>query len=291
VKVSSEIKNLEIFIAGDYSGIEVRMLCQASGDKLLTSQFNSGLDVHSLVGNKLTGWPVEKILADKATRTKVKEFHFGIIYGLGPENGPKNLEAKGVKMTKAEFVKYQQNYFLNYGGVKIYIDKCHMDAERGFVETIFGFRRRIRKDDPTRGSYYKNQAVNSPIQGGAHQLVLIAMALLRLKPKTYDLLQTPVMEVHDELVFRTRFGTLPEADLQLRHLLQEGVPAYCKREFGIVWRIPLVAETEGGFCRGSMVTYKDDPIPSIERFLIDWRKKHAEVASKPLEYLLSEIEI
>lgn len=289
--VPAEIKSLQCFLAGDYSGIEIRMLAQTSGDELLIEQFNSGKDIHSLVGHEITGWPVEKILNDKPTRTKVKEWHFGLVYGQGPENGPKLLEAKGVKITKAEFIKYRDRYFARYKGAKRFIDKCHIDAERGIAETVFGFRRRLRKDDPTRGSYYKNQAVNSPIQGGAHQLVLIAMALLRLKPKTYDLLQNPVMEVHDELVFRVRFGTLPEADVQLRSLLQEGVPAYCKKEFGLVWRIPLVAETEAGFCRGSMVSYGTKPIPPIEQFLPDWRKKHKEVASKPLEFLLSEIEI
>jgi DNA polymerase I len=281
------INDLLVFLAGDYSGIEVRILAEASGDPLLISQFNSGYDVHSLVGHELTGWPKERIRTDKVTRTAVKEFHFGVIFGLGRENGHKNLQAKGVKITQRQFMSYHDRYFQRYRMVKKFVDRCHKDVEyRHKVETIFGFVRRITSNDTRRTSYYLNQAVNTPIQSAAHTLVLTAMALLRLKKTKYNLLQRPVMEVHDELVFRVRLGDLVEADTMLRQLLEKEVYSYIAEHFGRKLRVPLVAETEAGFTRGSMVTYEDKPVPSVQQFLKDWRKKHHDVISKPLEELI-----
>jgi DNA polymerase-1 len=283
------VNDLQILLAGDYSGIEVCMLAQVSRDPLLIKQFNNGVDVHSQVGNKLTDWPVEKIRSDKAMRTKIKRFHFGIAYGLGPVNGARNMQAEGIKITKDEFADLQSKYFKIYSYVKRYIDSCHQQVEEvGWVETLFGFRRYIKKVDDTRGSFYLNQAINTPIQGSAHQLVLIAMALLRLMPKKYNLLQTPVMEIHDELVFSVRVGDLLAADRQLRMLLQEEVPRYVEANFPIKLLIPLKSETEAGFLRGTAISYEEEPIPSLEQFLDDWRAKYKKVAATPLVSLIHE---
>ena len=281
-----DLGDLWVCLAGDYSGIEVRLMCEASGDALLIHQFNSGMDIHSQVGNKLTGIPVEKILNDKPTRTKIKQFVFGLLYGLGPENGPAHMTAQGAPITKQEFVRFQKRFFQEYSGVKRFIDKCHRDVETtGAVTGIFGFRRRLPKVDAKRSSYYLNQAINTPIQNGAHQLVLIAMALLFLKPKVYAVLQNLIMEVHDELVFRVQLKHLLEADTLLRNLLQIDVPNFIETHFKRKFRIPLVAEVEAGFTRGSMVTY-EKPIPSLKQFLADWRVKYKKVAATPLTDLM-----
>lgn len=286
------LRDLQVFLAGDYSQIEIRMLAEASGDPVLIRHFRSGQDVHCLVGRDLTGWSVEKISKDKKTRTAVKEFHFQIVYGGGKEHGHEDLRSKGVKITREQFDRYYDRYFATYKFVSEYIRKCREEAERtGRVETIFGFRRPIEKNDDRRASFWGNQAINSPIQGAAHQLVLIALALLHLKPRTYRLLQHPVMEVHDELLFRVRLGDLPAADRALRYLLQTDVAAYVLKHWQRKLRVPLVAETEAGFCRGSMVEYEDRAIDSVEGFLREWRAKHRAIAAKPLETLLPKIVI
>jgi DNA polymerase-1 len=282
-----ELDDLWVFLAADYSGIEVRILAEASGDPLLIQQFRSGEDVHSLVGHELTGIPAAKIKDDKVTRRKVKEFHFGIIYGLGPENGPKKMAAKGAPITKQEFIRFQKRYFARYKGVKRFIDKCHHAAEvTGTVTSLFGFTRRLRKVDENRSSWYMNQAVNTPIQNAAHQLILIAMALLRLKPKTYEILQTPVMEVHDELVFKVRFRDLLVAQVKLKFLLETGVPNFIASHFKRKLKVPLVSELSMGFTRGSMVKYEEGDVPTIERFLADWRAKYKKVSETPVTALM-----
>ena len=230
----------------------------AANDKKLIQQFNSGEDVHSLVGQELTGIPAEKIHNHKPTRVKIKGFHFAILYGLGPENGPLRLQAEGIKITREEFVHYHKRYFERYKGVDAYVKRCHVMVEQGFVETIFGFRRRIGREDEKRGTYYKNQAVNTPIQQAAHQLVLTAAAILELKKKSYRLLQRACMEVHDELVFFIKLRDVVEGNKWLRQLMQEDVPKYLTQRLSVRFPIPLLAGASAGFSRGTLVGYEDE---------------------------------
>ncbi len=283
-----DLLDREIFLALDYSQIEVRMLAEASGDKLLISQFQSGKDIHCLVGHMLTGWSVERIAQEN--------MHFGIIYGIGRDNLYDYVVGKiraidGEKadlagITKKRLVTLYDKYFDTYKGVTRYIHRMRrMAEEKGHVDTLFGFRRLIQKDDPTRGSYWANQAINSPIQGTAHQLVLMALALLHQKPKTYSLLQKCIMEVHDALFFRVRVRDLPQAFKQSMDLLERNVVSYAESRFGRKLQVPLIAEASAGFCLGSMVDYAGQP---PEEFIPCWREKHLRVEKTSWETLMPQ---
>lgn len=278
-----EILDLDVFLMFDYSQVEVRSLAEISGDPLLIKQFRSGEDIHSLVGVALTGWPVEKIKKDHDVRRSVKTFHFALIFGCGEDTMLGRFQAQGIKTTRQTIHQYFVNYFKTYKGVAKWIEKIRYQAEtKGYVETLFGFRRYVPQHDETRGSYWANIAINSPIQGSAHQLTLIALALLDLKPRTFDLLQCPLMEIHDALLFRTKLRDLIKTFAQGKQLLEHSVVDYTKRNFGITLQVPLVAEAKAGFCFGSMVDYNGGP---IKEFLSNWRKKHQEVDAASWEEL------
>lgn len=275
-------EDLFTFLLFDYSQIEIRELAEVSGDKLLIQQFQSGEDIHCLVGNTLTGWSVEKIKKDHDTRRKVKTFHFAIVYGVGEDSMYTRFKAEGLKASRTLIHSYFTRYFKKYKGVAKFIEVSRQQAEeKGYVETLFGFRRRISSDDK-RGSYWANQAINTPIQGTAHQLVLIAIALLDLKPHTFNLLQCPLMEIHDALLWKVRVKDLPEVFAQGKQLLEHSVVDYTKRNFDITLQVPLVAEAKAGFCFGSMVDYNGGP---VKEFLSSWRKKHQEVDAASWEEL------
>jgi DNA polymerase-1 len=279
------IEDLIVYLTADYSQIEIRLLAQASGDKLLIKQFNSKEDIHCLVGNSLTGWSVEKIAADKETRRGVKEFHFSIVYGTSKNSLYGNMRVKGVKIKRSQVETWHDRYFEKYIGVARFMAKCRRQAEeKGYVETMFGFRRYIYQREEGRPTFWGNQAVNTPIQGSAHQLLLIALALVDMKPKTYNLLQVPVMEVHDELVFYVRLGDLRAAYESLRQLMEKDVVAYAEKHFGVKLCIPILAEFKAGFRLGkALVTYEGE---SVAEFLKAWRIQNAEVTSMPLSKLL-----
>jgi DNA polymerase-1 len=286
VLTDKAVLDLDVFLGADYSQIELRMLAQISGDPLLIKQFNSGVDIHSQVGHALTGWPIEKIRKDQAVRRDIKGFHFGLVFGVSKNGTYDYMRAKGAKITRQQCDDYYDRYFRTYKGVATYMQRTREGVERtGVVESLFGFRREIRKDDESRKTYYLNQAINTPVQSSAHQLVLMALALLDRKPKTYRLLQRAVAEVHDALYFFTRLRHLPEAYRQVKALLENDVAAYANRHFGVALKVPLLAEAKAGFCLGSMVDYDGG---RIDAFLESWRAKHRSIKLSSWKDLLPD---
>lgn len=292
-KYGGRILDLYVFLAFDYAQAEIRMLAQISGDQLLIDQLNSGQDIHSLIGHTLTGWSVERIKTEKNLRKMVKNMVFGVIFGLQRDNlypyvvtkirqiDGENADLTGI--TPERVGKLYDAFFKKYKGVARYIENQRRKAdEDGFVETLFGFRSEVRADDETRDTYYGNQAVNRPIQGSAHQFLLIAMAMLHLKPVTYNKLQIALMEIHDALVFRVRVRDLPKAYRQGKQLLERGVIEYAERHFGVKMKVPMIAEGSAGFCFGSMVDYEGGP---VEEFIPAWREKHLKVEATSWEKL------
>lgn len=416
----------EVFLALDYSQVEIRMLAEVTQDPLLISQFNSGQDIHCQVGHTLTGWPVEKIAKDKETRKLVKNLHFGIVYGISEGGLYDYLIAKGVRnVTKAKTIRLHRAYFERYTRVKEWIEEQRASVRsKGHTENIFGFRRSIGAWDTSRTTYWGNQAINcvdyeteawtsrgwlrgpdikltdrlltknaetgqlewqhptgiklfpdyegpvhefasptfsavttpdhrwlvdvcgltqcrltrdftgegyekihclegftrvtdpiikrvakvpmwcpmvpntyfiarrhgkvyvtgnTPIQGAAHTLLLIALALIEMQKTTYKHLQRPVMEVHDALVFFVKLRHLREAFASGRTLLQEATKAYIAKHWGRELCIPLLAEAEMGYCLGSLVEYNGEPVKvAIEK----WRQKHLAVEAAAWEKLL-----
>ncbi len=288
------VANLSAFLVFDYSQAEIRLLAEISGDELLISQLQSGRDIHCLIGNSLTGWSVERIASEKNLRKMVKNTVFGVIFGLGRDNlypyvvnkireiDGENADFTGI--TPERLAGLHDKFFQRYKGVAKYVYEMRERSTGGnSVETVWGFKREIFEDEG-RGTFTGNQAVNAPVQGSAHGLMLIALALLSLKPRTYGMLQTPVMEVHDALDFFVKVRDLPEAYKQGKHLLEVGVVEYAAKHFKRKLRVPLIAEAEAGFCLGSLCSYKGEP---VEDWLPIWRKNHLEIEAKSWKELES----
>lgn len=275
--IPDEVLDLDVFLALDYSQIEIRMLAECSGDPLLIQQFQEGVDIHCAVGNTLNPeWSLEFIKKDKPTRTFIKNCHFGMVYGLDELGLFYYLKAKNVKTTEKKVAKFHRAYFKKYAGVARFIESSRAFAvEHGYAETMFGFRRLVGNEaDEDRNTNPENQAVNSPIQGSAHTLLLAAMALLTAKPKTYALLQEPLMEVHDALVFKVKLRDLPAAYALAKQLLEKDAPAYIHKLFGIKLRVPLLAEASAGFRYGTMV---ETDVTDLHGFLREWYAKNQKI--------------
>lgn len=274
------IKRLKVAVSLDYSGIEVRMLAEASGDKLLIEQFKSGINIHCAVGYELTGIDPAKIAKDDKVRRMIKALHFGIIYGKGKKTLYEDLISQGIKTTRSETDKLYDSYFRRYSGVARWIESQQVFAERNhYVETLFGFRRPIVTDNSDEGrlSFWGNQAVNSPLQGSAHQLLLIALALLHDRWEELTSLQNPIMEVHDALVFFTPVWQMRNTYRQALRLMEKEIPKYCEKYFDRRLKVPLVAESKCGFRLGSMIEYAGaDPLV----FVKDWYKNNKVVDAK-----------
>lgn len=268
------------------SQLEIRVLAQMSGDKLLIELLQSGEDIHSAVGYELTGIPIAKIKNDRETRTAVKGIHFGIIFGLTADSLYFTLKVQAAErhekftMSKERVHELYDKYFHRFVGVKRFLDnQIAFAEEHGYVSTLFGFKREVSMyGDEDRGTYWKNQAVNSPIQGTAHQLILISLAVLEIRKVTYNLLQRLTMEIHDSLVGFGALRDLPEIYKQGRLLLEKEVLRYVKKGWPeLNWRVPLKAESKAGFRFGVLAAYEGGP---VNEFLRQWCEENKEFESE-----------
>lgn len=268
-----------IFFALDYAQIEIRMIAQLSGDKRLIKLFKMKEDIHSLVGHALTGWPVEQIKHDDRIRRRVKAIHFAIVYGKKPKGIVQQLRSEGVEdVDLDEITEYYDKYFETYYVVRDFIEERIAFAdEKGYSLTMFGMKREIAKISE-RGSFWGNRAINSPIQGTAHQVLLIALALLRAKYKTFHkFYNTVIMEVHDALYTRIVVRDMSQLYKEGKLLMEEAVPEYIYKWFAIELDVPLVADAKAGFRLGAMADYDGgDPC----EFLYKWCKKNEETDVK-----------
>lgn len=293
----SRFGDLDVFLSADNSQLEIRVLAQMSQDQKLIGLIQSGEDIHSSVGHVLTGWPIEKIKKDRDMRTTVKGIHFGIIYGLSGESLYWKLkteaaeQGKQFNMSKEQVMALHSAYFKKFAGVDRWLKaQVEFAQEHGYVPTLFGFKREISPfGDEDRATFWANQSKNSPIQGTAHQLLLIALAILEIKKKTYHLLQRLAMEGHDALVSFVALRDLLEAYKQIMYLLETDVLIYVKKWWPeIDWQVPLKAEAKVGFRYGVKIDYAGE---SVEEFVEKWCKENYEFEKKLKEDIEKPFEL
>jgi hypothetical protein len=267
--------DISVLMGFDEGQIEVRVMAQASGDKNLIRDCMAG-DIHSKVGHKMTGWGVEKIKKDKKTRTLTKNIHFGILFGLGADGLMSFIKLKDpdATITEEKAQELYNNYFKAYPGVDKFITKMReFVEENGYVENMFGFRRPLKSnleldayetddasDEEKQGkAYWGNQAINTPIQGAAHQLMLMALAVMRRLKKKYKLLGVPTIEVHDYLGSKIKLKNLIKSFKLYKYLLEKEPLNVVKKDFpDIDWQIPLVVEGKAGFRLGDSIECEED---------------------------------
>ncbi len=187
-----------VLVAADYSQIELRVMAAMSGDEALKLAFQEGADIHTETASKVFGKPAEEVTREE--RAYCKMVNFGIIYGisafgLGQRLGIPQREAKVLIDT----------YFAEYPGVKTYMDKAIADArEHGYATTLLGRRRSLpdiaSRNVSTRNSAERN-AINTPIQGTAADIVKLAMIRAYNGLKDKGLKAKMVLQIHDELLF------------------------------------------------------------------------------------------
>lgn len=190
-----------LILSCDYSQIELRVLAHFSEDEALLKAFMSDGDVHTYTASLLFGIPGTEVAPYQ--REIAKRVNFGIIYGMSPYGLAKEL---GISTEEAS--SFIESYFLRYSKVKEFIEKIYSEAEKtGHVKTILG---RIRYLEGIHSSNHElkefayRQAINSPIQGSAADIIKMAMVTIYRELKKQDLSSKIIMQIHDELVFDVR---------------------------------------------------------------------------------------
>lgn len=194
--IPSSIEN--VILSADYSQIELRIMAHLSEDENMLEAFRQNADIHTSTAAKIYG--VEPKDVSREMRSKAKTANFGIIYGISAFGLSQRLT-----IPRKEAAELIDGYFANFPGVKKYMDQSILVArEKGFVETMMGRRRFLpdihSNNANVRGMAERN-AINSPIQGSAADIIKLAMINVSSAIKNAELTSKMIIQVHDELVF------------------------------------------------------------------------------------------
>ena len=233
VKTAFSAGEGKVFVAVDYSQIELRLLAHLSADEHLVAAFNEGEDFHAETAARVFGVPVEEVTRE--LRSRAKAVNFGIVYGQQAYGLSQSLD-----IPMAEAREMIEAYFRAYPGVRTYLDRTVAEVkQKGYAETMFGRRRPIpelKMRNPAQRSFGERTAMNHPMQGSAADIIKIAMLRVADRLEREKMRTRLVLQVHDELILDA-----PEEEAeQAKRLLKE------EMEQAAALRVPLVADVSAG---------------------------------------------
>ncbi|MBB1045833.1 DNA polymerase I, partial [Dietzia sp. DQ11-44] len=197
----------DCLLTADYSQIEMRVMAHLSGDEGLIEAFRTGEDLHSFVGSRAFGVPIDQVTPE--LRRRVKAMSYGLAYGLSAFGLAAQL---GISQTEAR--EQMDAYFSRFGGVRDYLHAVVDQARRdGYTETLFGRRRylpELNSDNRLKRENAERAALNAPIQGTAADIIKAAMLKVDADLDERGLQSRLLLQVHDELVLEVAKGELEE---------------------------------------------------------------------------------
>ncbi|MFN5333671.1 MAG: DNA polymerase I [Bacteroidota bacterium] len=227
-----------ILLSADYSQIELRIVAAISGDPAMCEAFIQNKDIHTATAAKV--YNIEEKDVTKEMRYKAKSVNFGIIYGQGAFGLAENL---GISRTEAKEII--DNYKKEFSGIQQYMDDTIAFAKaNGYVQTLMGRKRWLRdinSSNFTVRGFAERNAINSPIQGTAADMIKLAMIKTHEVIITRGLKSKMILQVHDELVFDVvkeeaeEMKSLVIECMQNAMQLPNGIPVLAEAGFGNNW--------------------------------------------------------
>ncbi len=187
-----------VLLSADYSQIELRIVAAISGDEIMSDAFRQNKDVHTATAAKVFKVPEAEVT--KEMRYKAKSVNFGIIYGQSSFG-----LAENINISRSEAKEIIDAYKLEFSGITRYMDEMiNFAREHGYVQTLLGRKRWLRdinSSNFTVRGYAERNAINSPIQGTAADMIKMAMVKIHKAFKEHRFQSKMILQVHDELVF------------------------------------------------------------------------------------------
>ncbi len=236
VKTAFSAGEGSVFLAVDYSQIELRLLAHLSGDEHLVRAFNEGEDFHAETAARVFGVPVSEVTPD--LRSRAKAVNFGIVYGQQAYGLSQSLH-----ISMAEARDMIDRYYEAYPGVRTFLDNVVARAKRtGYAETMYGRRRHIpelKAKNPQLRGFGERTAMNHPMQGTAADIIKIAMARVSRRLEEEGFAAHMILQVHDELDFECPVDEVERLTAMVRdvmeHVVELRVPLIAEASTGITW--------------------------------------------------------
>jgi len=223
----------QLFFSADYSQVELRIMAHLSGDEGLIEDFRLGHDIHAATAAKIFHKSIEEVTREE--RGRAKTANFGIIYGITAFGLTERL---GISRSEAK--ELIDNYFETYPRVHAFMQESIDRARQlGYTETICHRRcylRDINSANATVRGFAERNAINSPIQGSAADIIKMAMVGIHRRFREEGLRSRMILQVHDEL----NFSVLPEE----RDRVQDIV--ITEMQNAVQMQVPLLADAGWG---------------------------------------------
>lgn len=233
VKTAFSAGEGSVFLAVDYSQIELRLLAHLSGDEHLVRAFNEGEDFHAETAARVFGVPVSEVTPD--LRSRAKAVNFGIVYGQQAYGLSQSLH-----ISMAEARDMIDRYYEAYPGVRTFLDNVVARAKQtGYAETMYGRRRHIpelKAKNPQLRGFGERTAMNHPMQGTAADIIKIAMVRVGRRLEEEGFAAHMILQVHDELDFECPVDEVERLTTMVRDVMEHVVDI----------RVPLIAEASTG---------------------------------------------
>lgn len=244
-----------VLLAADYSQIELRILAHFSRDSVLTEAFLRGEDIHARTAQEVFG--VAPFAQTAEHRRAAKAINFGIVYGVSAFGLSQQL---GVGQKEA--AKFIAAYFERYKGIKEYLDRSLGEARKnGFTRTLFGRTRPIpelQSDQPAMRGFGERQAMNTPLQGTAADLIKLAMIEIDRRLRAEGFRAKMILQVHDDLLFEAPVEELERLKGMVKTVMEAAptyfgpVPAYGEagallaKAYSLPFAVPLAVDMKAG---------------------------------------------
>ena len=212
-------------VAADYSQMELRLLASVADVKALKEAFAAGVDIHAATAARVFGLKPENV--DREHRNRAKAINFGIVYGISQFG-----LAKQIGTTKEVAKQYIDSYFAAMPEVKAYMEKTIAFARsHGYVLTQMGRKCAvpgINDKNHRIVSFAERAAINAPIQGGAADIVKLAMQKVYQAMQEHQLDGRLLLQVHDELVLEVKTEHAQQTAALLQKIMEESADTAVK---------------------------------------------------------------
>ncbi|MGZ8451379.1 MAG: DNA polymerase I [Candidatus Binatia bacterium] len=212
-----------VLLSADYSQIELRVLAHLSADETFCQAFAQGHDFHATIAARVYDVGLSNVTSEM--RNKVKQFSYGIAYGMSTYGVSQRL---GVEMDEA--ATFVETYYAQFPRVKEFlaaqVEKAKVD---GFTTTLFGRRRylpELQSSNFRLRALGERMALNAPIQGSAADILKKAMINVDAALRKQQIAKM-LLTVHDELVFEVPAGSVSEARALIEREMTQAADLRC----------------------------------------------------------------
>lgn len=234
------------FVEADFSQIELRLAAFLARELHMLHLFSTGTDLHLATAASTMGVPFSQVT--KEQRKRAKPVNFGFLYGMSWAKFILTAwQNYGIHFTPEEAEAIRNAFFKAYPALpKWYGKQKRLAREYGRVETPMGRVRHLpdiySPDRGVRGEA-ERQAINSPVQGFASDMLLFGMVLVHEEFKRHDIDGYIIGTVHDSCNFDIAEKDLARA-LPLIKQTFETLPL--EEKFDVRLDVPIIADLKVG---------------------------------------------